>query len=49
MCVSFRRMASPSQPERPNDVDTSPLFLWAAVLVGLVVTALVAARFLGKL
>lgn len=49
MCAKLRCMASPPQSERPNDVDTSPLFLWAAVLLGLVVTALVAARFLGKL
>ena len=40
-------MASPSQPEPP--IDNSPLFLWAAVLVGLVIMGLVAARFLGKL
>lgn len=38
-------MAQP--PEQP--IDNSPLFLWAAVLVGLVIMALVAAKFLGKL
>ena len=41
-------MAAPPQPE-PPPIDNSPLFLWAAVLVGLVIMALVAARFLGKL
>lgn len=40
--------SSPQRPPEPH-LDNSPLFLWAAVLVGLVVIALVAARFLGKL
>jgi hypothetical protein len=30
-------------------MDTSPVYLWAALLVGLVVMALVVARFLGSL
>lgn len=42
-------MSSPPQRPPEPDIDTSPLFLWAAVIVGLVVIALVAARFLGKL
>ena len=43
-------MSSPPQPPpREPEIDTSPLYLWAAVIVGLVVIALVAARFLGKL
>jgi len=30
-------------------MDTSPVFLWAALLVGLVVVGLVVAKFLGGL
>jgi hypothetical protein len=34
-------------PREP--MDTSPVFLWAALLVGLVIVGLVLARFLGSL
>ncbi len=30
-------------------MDTSPVYLWAALLIGLVIMGLVTARFLGSL
>lgn len=42
-------MAEPRQEPPRAPMDTSPVFLWAALILGLVVVALVAARFMGRL
>ena len=46
-------MADPSQRDpsemRREPMDTSPVFLWAALIVGLVIVGQVMARLLGRL
>jgi hypothetical protein len=47
MWATVADVSSPAQ-KRP-EMDTSPIYLWAALILGLVIAALVVARFMGRL
>ena len=38
-----------AEPKQPDPMDTSPIYLWAALILGLVIAGLVVARFMGRL